>query len=128
MNFIPGYFVLQSLESSILTKDGKFCIKPKVSGCSPPDGTVITLHDKDCDADDSKFKFDASKGRLIHSCSGKPICTRNGESSHDARIIVDSKCQFEKYTSGKHFMYNTLSEYNCFHIPLYSSLISVLMV
>ena len=82
------------VESQIVTKDNSFCLEPATGGCSPPDNTIIQYRSKTtkCTGEESKFIFDRDSGKLVHKCSKKPVCVKDGSKGWAVNLVVSSKC------------------------------------
>uniref|UniRef100_A0A7M6DPA1 Uncharacterized protein n=1 Tax=Clytia hemisphaerica TaxID=252671 RepID=A0A7M6DPA1_9CNID len=81
-------------ESQIVTHDNSFCLEPVTGGCNPPDNTNIHFRPKStkCNDEESKFIFDPDSGKLVHKCSQKPVCVKDGNTGYGTKLVVSSTC------------------------------------
>ena len=82
------------LASQLITGDESFCLEPKTGGCNPADNTPIVYRStiSKCKGEESKFAFDRVTGKLVHKCSNKPACLKDGESGYLTQFVISSKC------------------------------------
>jgi len=71
-----------------------FCLEPETGGCSPADNTRVVYRPMltKCKGKEAKFTFDRDTGKLVHKCSNKPACLKDGNTKHLTEFVISSKC------------------------------------
>ena len=70
-----------------------YCIEPESGGCQPADNTFLVLRPTStyCNNGFSKFVFNPAAGTLLHNCSGKPVCSKDGY-KWGHKMVLDTSC------------------------------------
>ena len=80
------------------TFDTGFCLEPESGKCTLADNTKIVYRSSTthCKTAESDFIFNVDTGKLVHKCSGKPVCLKDGSESFGAEFVVSSSCDEPK--------------------------------
>ena len=76
------------------TFDEDYCLEPEQGTCNPSDGTHIVYRPKTtkCKGEEAKFVFNRDTGKLVHKCSKKPACLKDGKTAYRTEFIISSQC------------------------------------
>ena len=84
---------MKYLASKITTPDESLCFQPKEGSCNPADNTQIVLRSASkCNSPESQFIYNPITGKLLHKCSNKSVCIKDGRSGYRVSLVVSSKC------------------------------------
>ena len=76
------------------TFDAGFCLEPESGKCTVADNTKIVFRPSatHCKTEESQFTFNIDTGKLVHKCSGKPVCLKDGNDGYGTEFVVSSSC------------------------------------
>ncbi|XP_047135033.1 uncharacterized protein LOC100209306 isoform X2 [Hydra vulgaris] len=71
-----------------------YCIEPEVGGCTVADNTKLVFRPLSsfCNNEASSFVFNPKTGSLLHKCSGKLVCAKDGI-KYSSPIVISSACK-----------------------------------
>ncbi|XP_065647462.1 uncharacterized protein LOC100205261 isoform X2 [Hydra vulgaris] len=71
-----------------------YCIEPEVGGCTVADNTKLVLRPLSsfCKNEASNFVYNPKTGSLLHKCSGKLVCAKDGI-KYSSPIVISSTCK-----------------------------------
>nr|XP_047135037.1 uncharacterized protein LOC100199215 isoform X2 [Hydra vulgaris] len=82
------------LTTQIRTFGDIFCIEPEVGGCTVADNTKLVYRPVSsfCKNEASNFVYNPKTGSLLHKCSGKLVCAKDGIKNYSP-IVISSTCK-----------------------------------
>jgi len=101
----------------MITYDEMFCLEPKTGECEPEDDTPVVYRPTitKCRGEESKFVFDRDTGKLVHKCSGKATCLKDGKTGYRTEFVISSKCPAP---TSKNYLARTYCEFIVIFIQL----------